>query len=150
LTWVVWICAADSSGVVGQGLPKKADENNDLSAYVQGAVDLILTTDDGDSVAIAFASWPYTSLTVGQTMATGIWTLSSGGQPQRPPPGKALGSCSCSKGQPQTGDPITVGTGNVFEQAQDYTTTGPNPLSFTRYYNSMGAVSNPGPFAISL
>jgi len=35
-------------------------------------------------------------------------------------------------------DPIDVGTGNVFEQVTDYATAGPNKLSFTRYYNSLG------------
>ena len=27
----------------------------------------------------------------------------------------------------------------MFEQVADYQTSGPNPLGFTRYYNSMGA-----------
>jgi len=40
-----------------------------------------------------------------------------------PPP------CGC-------GDPINIGTGNVFEQVIDYQTTGPNQLSFARSYNS--------------
>ena len=51
-------------------------------------------------------------------------------------------SCACdpATGKPvsQVADPITTGTGNVFEKFTDYTTAGPNPLSFTRYYNSQG------------
>jgi RHS repeat-associated protein len=44
-------------------------------------------------------------------------------------------------------DPVSVNTGNVFEEAADYTTSGPNPLAFTRYYNSMGS---PASLAVSL
>jgi RHS repeat-associated protein len=90
----------------------------------------------------------YTALGInnaGQIIALGltnnVYVLS-------PPPAKALGApgngdCGC-------GDPITVGTGNVFEQTEDYKTTGQNPLGFTRYYNSLGNLSNPGTFATSL
>ena len=46
-----------------------------------------------------------------------------------------------------SGDPIGIGTGNMFEQIADYQTTGANPLAFTRYYNSMAA---PNTFATSL
>jgi RHS repeat-associated protein len=37
-----------------------------------------------------------------------------------------------------TCDPIDLGSGNVFEQVTDYTTFGQNPISFVRYYNSLG------------
>src|SRR6185312_2802609 len=40
------------------------------------------------------------------------------------------GKCSC-------GDPIDVGSGNLYETISDYSTAGPNPLSFSRFYNSM-------------
>ena len=33
------------------------------------------------------------------------------------------------------GEPIDMYTGNVYEEVTDYTTAGPNRLSFTRYYN---------------
>lgn len=33
------------------------------------------------------------------------------------------------------GDPVDVATGNVFLHIVDYTTAGPNPLQFIRYYN---------------
>ncbi len=74
-------------------------------------------------------------------------------------PVKTLGAasnipCACdpSTGKPvsQRGDPITVGTGNVFEQVTDYATVGQNPLGFTRYYNSLGHISNSGTFAATL
>ena len=38
--------------------------------------------------------------------------------------------------------PITLSNGNVFEQAQDYSTVGQNPLSFVRYYNSLAAAGS--------
>ena len=75
-----------------------------------------------------------------------------------PTPAKALGGCNCPEtgnqtgavGQAGVGDPINTGTGNVFERATDYSTTGQNPLGFIRYYNSMEVVSNPTTFATSL
>jgi YD repeat-containing protein len=39
-------------------------------------------------------------------------------------------------GNPTCGDPITIGSGNVFEEATDYQSAGPNKLMLTRYYNS--------------
>ncbi len=54
------------------------------------------------------------------------------------------GDCGCA------GDPITIGTGNVFERIVDYTTIGQNPLAFTRYYNSMQNASNPNTFASTM
>ena len=56
---------------------------------------------------------------------------------------KSLGNPKDNSGCPlcgdlPSGDPIDVGTGNMFEQISDYQTSGANPLGFTRYYNSMG------------
>jgi YD repeat-containing protein len=70
------------------------------------------------------------------------WTINpyvppkTDGNPCKPcpcPNGKAgpSGGSSC-------GDPINIGTGNVFEEVTDYQTTGQNPLAFRRYYNSAG------------
>jgi len=58
--------------------------------------------------------------------------------------GKLLGYCpkcdaATRPGQPAAGDPITIATGNLFEQAADYATAGQNKLSLSRYYNSQGA-----------
>ncbi|HUN56488.1 MAG TPA: chitobiase/beta-hexosaminidase C-terminal domain-containing protein [Candidatus Binataceae bacterium] len=50
------------------------------------------------------------------------------------------GGCSC-------GDPISLGNGNLFESASDYSTFGQNALSFTRYYNSL---ANSNTFASAL
>ena len=47
-------------------------------------------------------------------------------------------------GQPPAGEPINVATGNVYDDITDYKTAGPNPLAFTRYYNSQTSGS---PFA---
>jgi RHS repeat-associated protein len=60
-------------------------------------------------------------------------------------PYKTLGPASAAC--PQCGDPISLGIGNLFEQATDYTSAGINPLSFTRYYNSLGD-SNTYAFAL--
>ncbi|MFZ3326176.1 MAG: DUF6531 domain-containing protein [Methylocella sp.] len=45
------------------------------------------------------------------------------------------------------GDPISIGSGNLFEQVQDYATAGQNPLAFTRYYNSM---ATPDTYAVTM
>lgn len=77
----------------------------------------------------------------GATTASGSWTNSRQlGHPASPPqvadatpkdptlrPKYPDGCC---------GDPIDIASGNMFEQVTDYTTTGPNPLRFVRYYNS--------------
>jgi RHS repeat-associated protein len=52
-------------------------------------------------------------------------------------PGKTLGAACDVPGGCDAGDPITIGTGNVFERITDYTTVGPNPLALIRYYNSL-------------
>jgi RHS repeat-associated protein len=46
--------------------------------------------------------------------------------------GKSLGVCACP-----VGDPIDVGSGNKFQSIVDYQSSGPNRLSFSRYYNSL-------------
>ena len=64
--------------------------------------------------------------------------------------GKSLGSaCDISNGC-AAGDPITIGTGNVFEQIDDYRSSGQNPISFTRYYNSLGNIAYNSTFATTL
>src|SRR5215831_10441927 len=52
--------------------------------------------------------------------------------------GKDLGNpCDHPGGCTGGTDPISIGTGNLFEHVTDYATAGPNTLSFTRYYNSL-------------
>jgi RHS repeat-associated protein len=75
----------------------------------------------------------------------GTWTCSPSCFSQL---AKTLG-CGCS-GQAFGGDPISVGTGNVFERVTDYATPGQNPLSFTRSYSSLGSSIYPNTFAITL
>jgi RHS repeat-associated protein/uncharacterized repeat protein (TIGR01451 family) len=63
---------------------------------------------------------------------------------------KQCGACSASSGYPgktDCGDPIDIGSGNVYERVDDYSTLGANAMSFTRYYNSM---ASSGTFAYSL
>ena len=62
--------------------------------------------------------------------------------------GKTRGG-QCHTGKAWCGDPIDVGTGNVFEAVTDYETAGQNPLAFRRYYNSLVSAS-PSASATSL
>ncbi len=48
--------------------------------------------------------------------------------------GKAQGPSSVSS--PDAGDPISLGTGNVYHTVRDYETSGSNKLGLGRYYNS--------------
>ncbi len=61
-----------------------------------------------------------------------------------------LGSPTGNPGNVGAGDPVDVATGNVFLHAVDYTTAGPNPLQFIRYYNSMGQLLNANSLAGTL
>ena len=56
------------------------------------------------------------------------------------PGGASPGTVSsiCRPGVVMCGDPVNVATGGLFEQVDDYKTTGPNPLGFSRYYNNFG------------
>ena len=61
--------------------------------------------------------------------------------------GKQGGGCDCGSapgtsspapnGQISGGEPFSINIGNVFQEADDYTTSGRNPLRFVRYYNSL-------------
>jgi hypothetical protein len=52
--------------------------------------------------------------------------------------GIQLGSpCIHYPGAASCGEPIDLGSGNMFYEATDYTTYGQNPLTFIRYYNSL-------------
>jgi len=44
------------------------------------------------------------------------------------------------------GDPVNVDTGNLFYHVIDYSTAGPNPLQFIRYYNSIQSSNLTGGF----
>jgi len=68
------------------------------------------------------------------TRQPGTWTV-SGVTIVASNTGKEDGTPSCS--QPTAGNPCSIGSGNKFESVTDYTTSGPNPLTFTRYYNSL-------------
>jgi len=52
---------------------------------------------------------------------------------------------SAGVGNPFAGDPINVATGNMYYHTTDYTTPGPNPLGFKRYFNSRGVLGLAGP-----
>lgn len=60
---------------------------------------------------------------------------------------KTNGDCHDDSGGTTCGDPISIGTGNVFESVVDYETAGQNKLSYIRYYNSTPV---PNTFASSL
>lgn len=44
-----------------------------------------------------------------------------------------------STGHASCGAPVEIATGNTYYEVTDYTTAGPNPLAFTRSYNSQGS-----------
>jgi RHS repeat-associated protein len=52
-------------------------------------------------------------------------------------PYKSSGKPGNAPGASVAGEPISVGTGNMYEEVRDYSTAGANPLAFTRYYNSL-------------
>ena len=52
---------------------------------------------------------------------------------------KNLGECVDCKNKIMTGDPVNIGTGNVFEEETDYVGSGPFPLTFSHSYNSNAA-----------
>lgn len=45
---------------------------------------------------------------------------------------------------PPIGNPISPGTGNKYQRERDYSSVGPSPLVFERYYNSSKALITPG------
>ncbi|MDB5492107.1 MAG: sugar-binding protein [Micavibrio sp.] len=53
---------------------------------------------------------------------------------------KAIGIACARPGGCAVGEPIDLGSGNVFDQITDYTTSGQNPLALRRYYNSLAAL----------
>ncbi|HYL35196.1 MAG TPA: RHS repeat-associated core domain-containing protein [Bryobacteraceae bacterium] len=53
--------------------------------------------------------------------------------------GKELGDALYQIGCVFCGEPIDIATGNLFEQENDYETSGSNRLAFRRYYNSMSS-----------
>jgi RHS repeat-associated protein len=60
---------------------------------------------------------------------------------------KNIGDPCGLPGSGGVGDPISVCSGDVFEEVTDYETAGQNKLSYTRYYNSLSAA---GTYATSL
>jgi RHS repeat-associated protein len=91
-------------------------------------------------------------LTIAWVHTAGTWTNSKALGRPAPLPQVADASptvypqskpdCPCDGSQlGSRGEPIDIGSGNLFEQVTDYTTVGQNPLAFIRYYNSM-ATSN--------
>ena len=107
---------------------------------------IIDTSDVGDSGNITVAGTQTKVGAVHQTgTAYGTWfsPIALGATcvaeaPSDAPPVSGKSSC---------GDPVDVGSGNLFKSAQDYSTVGQNPLAFTRYYNSF---SVPDTFAVAL
>ena len=60
-------------------------------------------------------------------------------------PDKSLGGSCDYDGEVFVGEPINVGTGNVYDETTDYETLGPNKLSFIRYYNSLAKINSVPP-----
>lgn len=103
----------------------------------------------------ASLGWPTASLygTIAPYPTPGIWTNPkefgppaqlpkiADAPPAQPtkgitePPAPSPPKCCNQLGQ--VGEPIDVGSGNMYDQVKDYSTVGANPLAFIRYYNSM-------------
>jgi YD repeat-containing protein len=91
-------------------------------------------------------SFDYISLSPGvKSFLLGCGDTTSGGGGAVP--GETLGDPSSQPGCAFCPYPVNLGTGNMFEQIEDYHTTGANRLAFMRYYNSMAASTT---FAASL
>lgn len=60
---------------------------------------------------------------------------------------KSLGIACGKPGAASCGEPIDLGSGNMFSVVEDYGTAGQNPLAFKRTYNS---IANPGSYATSM
>ncbi len=77
-------------------------------------------------------------LAAGSLASTGpVWAGGSG----------PAGGHNCPpRGNPSCGDPITIGTGNLFQEATDYSSGGQNRITLTRYYNSQLAFNFFGSF----
>ena len=60
---------------------------------------------------------------------------------------KSFGIACARPGAASCGEPIDLGSGNVFDQVTDYETAGQNKLSLIRYYNSM---ATPDTYATSM
>jgi YD repeat-containing protein len=86
---------------------------------------VILTTSYQGALEGPGAGWVYDSGAL-----TGIYNINLD-DTTAPVSGKSLGKCACP-----VGDPIDVGSGNVYEQVTDYSTAGQNRLQFIRSYNS--------------
>jgi RHS repeat-associated protein len=142
--------APNAAGTGGPGLGSAASKLS-WGSTLQGAGDILL-----NGLPQAFpplSAWTLRTSDyiygdgspLGSIDTFGNCAASGGGASSGSP--KALGDPSANSGSCNCGDPINVGTGNLYEQVADYQTAGLNKLSFTRYYNSMGSANT---FAASL
>ncbi|MBZ5505996.1 MAG: DUF6531 domain-containing protein [Acidobacteriia bacterium] len=70
----------------------------------------------------------------GQASADGSATSGGGGSSGHAPSSSGRGPGLVRR--------VNSGSGNLSQQATDYTTAGENPLAFTRYYNSQGSITS--------
>jgi YD repeat-containing protein len=81
---------------------------------------------EGDSIQVYNAFGQYTDVGVDGATAIGQWSNPKG-----------IGIACNQSGAASCGEPINLGSGNVFDQVADYETAGQNKLSLIRYYNSL-------------
>jgi len=62
--------------------------------------------------------------------------------------GKELGGIN-TPNKHMPGEPIDIASGNVYYSVTDYTTSGQNPLAYTRYYNSLGNLPTQLPILVA-
>ncbi len=132
-----------SLGAVGFGA---TPGSYDFSIYLVGAGNLL--PNGLPATLPPISAWQYnpgsipTKNLLGMTTSAGTITsvlLDGIGSCGGALPAKSLGDPDDTPGCGCGGDPISLGTGNLFEQAVDYKTVGRNKLSYTRYYNSLAS-----------
>jgi RHS repeat-associated protein len=140
--WTVWYINVSNCTSAGTGTmtPSSGPQYGTVSSVV-GSLPL------PPGYACAGVSLPETTAYYTWTVSTPTalvdyfhlhWQASNGASADTDWEGMLNGAAPDHPGSVAAGDPIDLGTGNVFRQTTDYTTAGQNPLSFVRYYNSLG------------
>jgi RHS repeat-associated protein len=121
-----------------------------LSLYHPDPTGLFLTPNRGNTTNVPWAchyQWSYIGTQVVGFFCGGGFTGDNNSFFPCSPPngvmhGRDIGSPCCQNSDQQSaGEPIGIGSGNVFEEFKDFETAGQNKLRFVRYYNSRIAFS---------
>lgn len=142
-----YISSGQMSGLVFQG--QKTNVSNTLGFSLTAVGSGVDTAYD-----VAYPSGTANSAGWVNTYYNGIWINPKIlGRPRSVPaipswtPSSPLAEAPKDKepdcnGLSSCGDPIDIGSGNMYETVTDYTTVGQNPLVLKRYYNSMATADS--------